>query len=771
MLGNILQIVHGEPRERHRRPDLDIFSRRLQSSLANQHQQHGQQLDSSHVSILMSEMQPTIDFLEDAARFVPASVFTASKDPKEQEREASLFGEALAEHAYKVEQDMPQLEARVAALPNAERFWRPGWQSRVRTAAYFEFVSHYGVSRKGEKDERGNPLPYSEHPRRASFDAIVHKVGLVDEEMFCAELLHDVQEDLDKGMLVARAKGSQKDISRISKGFIGSKYIQPTASTYGVIDINRLVHLVDKAGAREILGRDANRTEAQICLFYTLSEMSDEDFLTYGIRVILMKMGDRMDNDGSIANLDPEKFAAIWLETCYVYLSMTDSLDMKNCQEWFYDLLERVKSSERLQHDIRRREDELIHDLPQKFVARIREALSLAGFSPDDVQIIFRPRGIRHMSPNEIMRQQGTPYSKGLEFNNFLNIVPTASDPEENSQLVQALRDIMRTIFPHKASAQYGEEQTKFGKHYTYRTDIPPGSMTQSGVHRRPQGELQESDWFGYSAYRIFQDREDFCREYYGAPHSAILLDDPDAKAALIMIRNNLKSYIPSLIRTLRQIDSVSDQTPSDSTAMGRVMGKVRDSATRILAPIFSMKRILRPDERDLLRKVVYAFFYNIVGAPKRQTRLIDQAASKNGNEVFQDAYGPDATPIITAFVTTDVTALVSRPLRAQVELDGEDISRVVKMEHKKRGGKSLACVDFDEFNRPRDLSGSPFGASIRSQNIRYQVDRTKSDPRLGQFCLSTLNRGLLQRVEKVRTVGGLQGLPEHVLRITSVYD
>ena len=763
MLGNFLQ--NGE---RHRRPDLEMFSKHLQFSLENLSHKKGMPPDPEGVSLLMSHMRPTMEFLEDAARFVPASVFTASKDPREQEREANVFAQRLAEHVYKVEADMPQLEARVSVLPNAERFWRPGWQSRVRTAAYFEFVSHYGVQRKGEKDEHGHALPYSEHPRRTAFDAIIHKVGLIDEEMFCAELLHDVHEDLDKGMLVAKARGSSKDISRISRGFIASKEIQPSDSQHGTIDINKLVSLVDKARAREILGRNANRTEAQICLFYLLSEMSDEEFLTYGIRVILMKMGDRIDNDGSIANLDPEKFSAIWLETCYVYLSMTDSLDMRNCQEWFYDLLERVKSNERLQHGIRRREDELIHDLPQKFVIRIQEELAEAGFQPNDVQIIFRPRGIRHMSPSEIMGQQGNPYSQGLEFLNFLNFVPTADTPMRNKELAEVLKGILRRIFPYKALQKYGEQFTQFGKHYTYRTDIAPASMTQSGIHRRSQDELQDNDWFGYSAYRVFSDREDFCREYYGAPHAAILLDDEDAKAALLMLRNSLKSYAPTLIKTLKQIDSVSDQ---DSTAVGRVKGFMRDSASRLLAPIFSMKRILRPEERDLLRKVVYAFFYTIVGSKKHQTRLIDQSVkSRDGSEIFQDAFGPSATPIITAFVTTDITALVSKPLKAHVELDAESVTRVVKHEHQRRGKKSLSCDNFDEFERARDLNASPFGASIRCQNIRYEVDRAQQDMRLGHYCLTTLNRTLHERVERVRSAGNIRDVPENVLRITAVY-
>lgn len=765
MLGNFLHNGGGEHRDRYQRRDLNIASKRLEYSLTSVFHAAGAFIDPEHIAMLMSQLRPTMQFLDDAARFVPASVFTASRNPEDQEREANIFAQRLAEHVYKVEQDMPQLEDRVAVLPNTERFWRPGWQSRVRTAAYFEFVSHYGVSRKGEKDDRGNPLPYSEHPRRASFDAIIHKVGLIDEEMFCAELLHDVPEDMDKGALIARAKGSPKDISRISKGFIASKDLQVVDPNHGAVDINKLVSIVDKARAREILGREPNRTEAQICLFYTLSEMSDEDFLTYGVRALLMKMGDRIDNDGSIANLDPGKFAAIWLETCYVYLSMTDDLEMRNCQEWFCDLLERVRSNERLQHDIQRREDELIHDLPQKFVSRIQQELVDAGFSPDDVKIVFRPRGIRHMTPEEITRQHGSAYSKGLELNNFLNFIPASDDVEKNAAISEALKDILRRMFPHKASQRYGEEQTNFGKHYMYRTDIPPGSMSKSGIHRRPEDELKDQDWFGYIAYRIFKDREDFCREYHGIPHAALLLDDEDAKVALLSLRNSLKSYSTPLIRALKQIDAVSD---TSNVKVGAVRGFFRDAVKMVVSPFVPVKRILTPEMRDLLRKNVNAFYYNIFGATKQQARLVDKNAPlKDGREDFRDAYGPGTMPVISMFVTTDITALACKPVFAGVEMR----PNLVKHEHARRGNKSVMCDDFTNFRRPKDLEQSPFGARVHDAVIRYKVDRDVPDERLGRFCLTTLNKGLLARLQKVRAANGLKDLPEHVLRITSVYD
>lgn len=726
------------PLSRQKKRDFDIFDETLFPEVEKLFPPG--YFDEERQSLLKLQLRPIVGFLRQAsATCVSGSPFTATEVPDQRAQEAREVAQRFAEFIRKVEGEMAQLETAVESLPDSEKRFRSGWRNRVRTAAYLAFFSHYGVMRVGEKDHLGHPLTYIEHPFRAAFDVMVHKAGLIDEETFIAELLHDVKEDNAKGMLVARAKGRPKHILRLSEDFVGSRHIQVKDSE--AVDINRLMDLVNKERASLLMGRKVNRTEALMCFASEIASLDDYDFLKYGVRAEHMKLCDRMDNGESIGSFqDREKFAAIWLETCYAYLPKAREFGMTNVMEWLYDLLQRTKAEERFKYLYRRREEELIHELPDKFMDRFREALGAYEIAPEEVKVMFRPRGIRHMSPAEIAREEGSPYSHGLQFNNFINFIPNSSDPKRNTYIAQKVRGIINQMFPYRADGRFGEQQTDFGRKYMYRTDVDG------------HDEVQEMDKFGAGAFRVFADFSDFSRQFYGNVHCALLLNDESSKKALLNYRDRLRSAA-NLVGVLKHIDSISARDSIDT-----ISGPVRNFIADFIDTV-SKKRLLTREERDLLRKNAYAAFFLIVQG-KEQVRLIDKG--KKGPEVFVPAFGPKGMPMITAFVTGDVQALVCKPLSASVETQSTSLAVI----------NASRVDDFSQISE-KDQWGkdTPFGFPMSTQVIRYEVDRDTPDTVLGEYCLASLNDGLMHQLEVTRRKGAIRDLPRDVLQIRVIYD
>lgn len=62
---------------------------------------------------------------------------------------------------------------------------------------------HQGQFRKSEFNSDGTPLRYFAHPRRSAY-SLIQEAGVVDVDVICATLLHDVVEDPPETILVSR---------------------------------------------------------------------------------------------------------------------------------------------------------------------------------------------------------------------------------------------------------------------------------------------------------------------------------------------------------------------------------------------------------------------------------------------------------------------------------------------------------------------------------------------------------------------------------------
>ncbi len=726
---------------------------------------------SVQMDIYRQHLRPIQDFLRTAQDRLPGFLLSRSKDPKVRGQDTLSFADSFAEFINHIDGDMLQLEAAVMKQPDSEKRFRPGWQSRIRNAAYLAFVFHYGQMRKGEKDQQGSPLPYIEHPRRAAFDAMIHKVGLIDEETFIATLLHDAKEDVSKSIFVQHAGAKKEQALDLIQNFVASEHVQ-VRSGADAIDINKLLDYLDKNHAHDILGRSANRTEALMCMLHQLAIMSDEDFLKYGVRTLLVKISDRIDNDATIEKLDPDRFTAIWLETCYFYLSLTRALRMRNCEEWFYDLIERVKSDERSRHQFRRLEDQRIHDLPAQFVERIYAEIERDGFSRDELTIIFRPRGIRFMKDREISLESGTAQANSLRFNNFVNFVPVSKDPERNKKLVITMQAVLRRLFPHQVPpSQFREASTRFGEKYQYLSDFPlSAALADSGVYpaasaRTPNSSSKEL--YGTAGFRIFENYERFCADYYGKPHMALILGDASAEEDLVNLRDNLRSYSSSLIAVLRKIDILSVPDKDPDGVKGWIRQKYEAAMAVLRKPSLSLPadaHLYTSSQRNSLRDLVYAFFYNIVLAKKWQATVVDHTSGSSNQDEFMSTYGPQGLRFIAGLVPHDITLLTKLPLSVSVEVPpGEEDGRKGK---KRR--HPLRVTDFSQLRTPTDLQMTPYGSAVNKDRgvLHVTNDSTVPDFRLAHFALAELNRGLAARRDGIRLEGQIKQFPERILTV-----
>lgn len=753
-----------------------LFSRRLEFKLLNlASRQSGR--GSAHdvpaqMDIYHQQLEPIQNFLSTAQHRLPGFLLSSSKDSKVREQETLSFADSFAEFIDHIDGDMVQLEVAVMKQPDSEKRFRPGWQSRIRNAAYLAFVSHYGQMRKGEKDQQGKPLQYIEHPRRAAFDAMIHKVGLIDEETFVATLLHDAKEDVSKSIFVQHAGAKKEQALDLIQNFVASEHVQ-VRSGADAIDINKLLDYLDKNHAHDILGREANRTEALMCMLHQFAIMSDEDFLKYGVRTLLVKISDRIDNDATIEKLDPDRFTAIWLETCYFYLSLTRALHMRNCEEWFYDLIERVKSDERSRHQFRRLEDQRIHDLPAQFVERIYAEIERDGFSRDELTIIFRPRGIRFMQDREISLESGTAQTNSLRFNNFVNFIPVSKDPERNKKLVMIMQVVLRRLFPHQVPpSQFREASTRFGEKYQYLSDFPlSAALADSGVYpaasaRTPNSSLKEL--YGTAGFRIFENYERFCADYYGKPHMALILGDASAEEDLFNLRDNLRSYSSSLLDVLKKIDTLSVPDKDLEGVKGWIRQKYEAVMTAFRKPLSSSPspdtQLYTVAQRNSLRDLVYAFFYNIVLAKKWQATVVDHTSGSPNEDEFMPTYGPQGLRFIAGLVPHDITLLTKLPLSVSVEVPPgeEDGGKGRKRRH------PLRVTDFSHLRTPAELQVTPYGSAVNKDRgvLHVTNDSTVSDFRLAHFALAELNRGLAARRDGIRLDGQIKQFPERILTV-----
>lgn len=699
---------------------------------------------------LLQQLQPIFHFIADLHAAAPSKSFFGSSI-LDTNRQATIteFAHRFALYVRATEDAIIRTEEQVAIIPNRSEHFREGWQQRLRSARYLAFVTHYGQYRKGEVDTDGvGPLPYVWHPFRAEADILPESFGLLAEETSSATVLHDSLEDIEKSFLVTKCGFSLKEAREKILHFV-SAAIQPKSKH--AVSISQLLYAVDNQRAVEILGRKPmNRTEKMMCRLYHLSRMSERDFERLFPHVFAISASDRLQNGKTIETHNPTRFAAIWLETSFVYPWLTEYFSMPNCTESLRDLLQSVNADERTKRESSRDMHEQVHQLPSKFCEVIFSEIERVGFSREDLHIHFRSRGMRFLDPksqpDQLLASEDSA-DHGIAFNNFVNFIPSCRDASKNPQLVKVLRSLIQRLFPRTIDGIFDEQKTDFGKHYQYRSDLPETAVSLQDL---PPDEQR----FGYVVTRIFDDSADYIRSYLGNLHAAFHLQDKTARKKLLRLQNVFRTYVDGPLRVLLFTDVHSEQ-PIAIERPSSISSRMR----KRIKMIMRSEQFVRPskpftfNEQQILRKIAHTFFYLFFGFHKDQVQLINKKENPNAHI---PSFAPKGMPISSALIMHDIEALFRMPLFAEVDSDPREGTTPVWDKE-----------DFASASQSDDFSRSPFGVGLEGGVLTYEVDRSVSDHRLAffldHFCKKMLQCGL----EKFVKEGHIQGdVPKQVSEI-----
>ncbi len=734
--------------------------------------------DNAFISYAMFEFggfSPQIDFTDLLRRVQPIFHFIATihndappgkqffgtyfhgTEPKvEQEarrkEEIKQFARRFAVYMRVTEEALARTEQQVVIIPNHAEHFRPGWQERLRNAKYLAFVAHYGQYRKSEVDDTDakSPLPYVWHPFRAEADVLPESFGLLTEETSEATVLHDSMEDVVKGFLMQHYGFSEEEALSYISSFI-REHVQPRDKN--AVSIFKLLHAVDNRRAVEILGRKPlNRNETIMCRLYHLSRMPEKEFALYYPHVFAISASDRLQNGRTIETHDPKRFAAIWLETSFVYSWLTRYFKMPNCAESFLDLLQNVNADERLKMEASRDKHELVHQLPEKFCDVIYHAIEQEGFSRDELHITFRPRGIRFLDPEsqrDRLLASDDSVDHGIAFNNFVHFIPDCHDPSRNAHLVETLNLLIVQLFPREVPGIFDEEKTPFGEHYRYGSDLPGDTVS---LQELPSGKQR----FGYGVTRVFQDKADYTRSHFGDLHAAVHLQDRNALKKLSRLQRVLQTYVEGPLRTLLFVDAHSEQASllKRPEGVSRYTKRKVRLAMRCDYVLPDKHKPFAPDQQQLLRRIVYALFYLFFQFHKTQINLVNNAVDSNQ---FIPSFAPEGMPMATALMFHDPEALLRQPIFADVDSNPLKTTSTV-----------WSREDLDGLvEKLDDFSGTPFGTGLENGVLRYEADRGVPDHRLAAYVYTVCQKMLSLGLEKFVKEGHIQGdVPQRVATI-----
>lgn len=208
----------------------------------------------------------------------------------------------------------------------------------IERAYRFAKEAHRGARRRSGE-------PYIMHPIAVA-RIVIEELGLGSTSI-CAALLHDVVEDTDYTTEDIRAAFGSKiadlveGMTKISGGIFGDKAV------------------VQAENFRKLL----------------LSMSAD-------IRVVLIKMADRLHNMRTLGSLPPEKQQKIAGETLYVYAPLSERLGLFKIKLELEDLSFRYEQPERYNEIIKLVRESEAHreEIVDRFVDPIRAKLDAAGF-------------------------------------------------------------------------------------------------------------------------------------------------------------------------------------------------------------------------------------------------------------------------------------------------------------------------------------------------------------------------------------------------------
>jgi hypothetical protein len=706
------------------------------------------------------KMRPVLDFIRQLHYFSPQHSFFGNRAETKSDKRESLivkFATDFVNFAAGIEKDIAEMALDVQHQPQNKHSFSIGWEDRVRNAAHLGFVAHYGQLRKSEYDEHGEPLQYIEHPRRAAFDVHKDKIGLLTEETFIAILLHDVLEDIEKGALVKMAGYSPEMAKKIVEKFVSGRYVQLKGPTR--VSILKILRFLDKHHAGKALEREPNnRTEILMCLLNDLAQMPEDEFLAYAPHIIIAKLSDRADNDRTIEKLNAKRFAAIWLETSFVYLWLAHALGMKNCEEWLLDLLQQVQSHTRKDRESSLRSHRETYQLPEKFSESIYAEIMKAGFRKGDLIIDFRPRGIRYLDESSVKEddliRSEDPEDVGIAFNHFVNFIPTCIHPEEARRLKETLRGILEKQFPRDVSGIFDEQNTAFGSGYRYATDLPEHAVSVQDL--RPE----DGQKFGYVVTRIFENKSDFVRENMGSLHAATILMDSQAIKRVRILRRSLQTIAGAPLAMLKTVDAYA---PDQDKAGGVAAQRRRTSLKSARALTHTQpQRPFTSEETKVLRTAIYANFYTLFGG-KKNVSIVNEGVS---DSTHHSSFGPMNTSVVATLLSHDPQALVSRPQFAAVDLGVINHS---KMPHDTLWDPG----DFEGASVEDLLRDSPFSTTVAdTATLRYKCDPNIPDSRLGEACVQSLEAEMMRVLMNVMQQGHVRGeVPGRVIETGMDYE
>ncbi|MBP3298104.1 MAG: bifunctional (p)ppGpp synthetase/guanosine-3',5'-bis(diphosphate) 3'-pyrophosphohydrolase [Muribaculaceae bacterium] len=208
----------------------------------------------------------------------------------------------------------------------------------IERAYRFACQAHKGVRRR-------NGVPYIMHPLAVA-KIVICELGLGSTSI-CAALLHDVMDDTDY---------TPEDIS----------------AAFGPKIASIVEGLAKISGG--IFGDNA-RLQAENFRKLLLSMSTD-------VRVVLIKMADRLDNMRHLSAQRPEKQLKIAGETLYVYAPLAHRLGLYKMKEEFEDLSFRYEHPDKYAEIMSMVDSSATHRnaIVEQFVAPVRAKLDAAGF-------------------------------------------------------------------------------------------------------------------------------------------------------------------------------------------------------------------------------------------------------------------------------------------------------------------------------------------------------------------------------------------------------
>lgn len=236
----------------------------------------------------------------------------------------------------------------------------------IEKAFRFANAAHKGVRRRSGE-------PYIMHPLAVA-KIVISELGLGSTSI-CAALLHDVVEDTEYTREDIEANFGTKiadiveGLTKISGGIFGDK-----AS-------------IQAENFRKLL----------------LSMSSD-------VRVVLIKMADRLHNMRTLGSMRPEKQYKIAGETLYVYAPLAHRLGLYQIKTELEDLAFKYEHPAKYEEIVRMiaETESSRESIVEKFVAPVRKKLDAAGFQYEikarvkSAYSIYRKMQTKHVSFNEI---------------------------------------------------------------------------------------------------------------------------------------------------------------------------------------------------------------------------------------------------------------------------------------------------------------------------------------------------------------------------------